>query len=368
MASSLILLFYIGLPNHLSYGQDAPSAKIPQGLQELWRVGAPGDDILFDSILDLAVDSKGSVHVVDWSHPAVYVFSGNDGTLLQEVGKKGKGPDEFTQVGSVFIGKGDSLFVFDHDNGRISLFSPESYDFVESLRISSMENLYPLSLVGVVSNGFLLSFTSGFQDGTDNQANQFRDAYLIDRKGEKILSDPIVSMQNLGVMVHESRDGGYAMISHPFRVTPHMRVSGQGRMYFSQGDINAVSVYSENGVLEDSLRWNRDLVPITSRELRTERRKLSRRWRRVLEDLGRPKFKPAVQNLVVDGQEQVWVHLSAAEGETTALCLVLDLSGHLISSVELPLHLRLKAIRNGKAYGILSAKDGSDILVAYVIS
>ena len=351
------------------YAQEDSHATTPSSLQEVWQVGSPDDDVLFGGIRSLTIDSRGRVYVADWGHAAVYVFSGSgEGSLVREIGSRGEGPGEFRSVTSVFVGAGDSVFVFDSDADRISLFSPENYDFVGSLRVVSRGNSYPYSMIGVVPGGILLSYGRTFLDGANNQANRFRDAYLVNRKtGQQETPSPIVSIWNSGIMVHASRDGGYAMRSFPFRVVPHMYLSSRNRMYFSQGEANVISVYSEEGLFLDSLRWSRDLVPITSSELRNALREQSDRWRRVIQDMGVPEFKPAVQNFVVDDQENIWVQMSPLEGASAATCIILDADGNQLTSLELPSNLRLRAIRDGNAYGVLRMEDDTDVLIAYRI-
>ena len=347
-------------------GQGVSHSAAIDGLNELWRVGDSQGEVLFGEIADVASDSEGNVYVADWMHPAVYVVS--DGGGLSEIGGKGKGPGEFISIRNVFVGEGDSLFVYDNEVDRISLFSPGDRSFAGSLRIETGDKYSPSSLIGVVSKGYVVSYVHVLDDGVDNQANRVRIVHLVDRiTGASSTTSPITRIKNLGVLVHSSRDGSHAMISNPFYVTPRMYVSTQGKMYFSRGDRRVIAVHDESGKFLDTLRWDQDLIPTNSKASRNKVNEYSRRWRRVMREVGLPDFKPAVQNFVVDDRGYIWIQLSALEEASTVDWIVLDETGNRVGSLKLPAKLRLMDIRRGKAYGVLSADDGSDILIAYTI-
>lgn len=348
-------------------GQGVSHSAAIDGLSELWRVGDSQDDVLFGEIADVASDSEGNVYVADWMHPAVYVVS-DGGVDVSEIGGKGQGPGEFVSIRNVFVGEGDSLFVYDNEVDRISLFSPGDRSFAGSLRIETGDKYSPSSLIGVVSKGYVVSYVHVLDDGVDNQANRVRIVHLVDRiTGASSTTSPITRIKNLGVLVHSSRDGSHAMISNPFYVTPRMYVSTQGKMYFSRGDRRVIAVHDESGQFSDSLRWDQDLIPTNSKASRNKVNEYSRRWRRVMREVGLPDFKPAVQNFVVDDRGYIWIQLSALEEASTVDWIVLDETGNRVGSLKLPAKLRLMDIRRGKAYGVLSADDGSDILIAYTI-
>jgi hypothetical protein len=76
--------------------------------------------------------SDGRIIIANGGSKELKVF-GNDGNWIQNVGRSGPGPAEFSTISYLYRFGGDSLLVFDWSNQRISVFSP-SLEFVTSYR------------------------------------------------------------------------------------------------------------------------------------------------------------------------------------------------------------------------------------------
>ena len=346
---------------------------VPQDFElvELWQVGASEDDeVLFGRLWDVAVDSKGISYAVGPSHPAVYAFSGT-GTLVAEIGRGGEGPGEFKGIHDVFVGVGDTVFVWDFDGRRVTSFSPDGYGFVERVRVNNAPvSAYPSDLIGVTSEVFIFKYEHLLKDGVDNQATRGVKVHLVDRRRGVILEQPpMVKMSDPGLVVDDGSDGSISMRRMPFRGMPEFYASQKGFLYAAHGDASAITVMSTDGAVQDTIRWTHDPVPVTRREAEETLEKLSRRTRKVLRQkgIGIPKSKAAFTNLVVDEQDRVWIQLSAAYGESLATCLILSADGNKVDSVKLPVTLRLEAIRGNRAHGIMTVDNGANVLVAYAI-
>ncbi|MCY4158784.1 MAG: 6-bladed beta-propeller [Bacteroidetes bacterium] len=343
------------------------SENLEKEFRELWSIGKNSDDVLFGKINSVSVDSKGRVYVSDWDHSSIYVFS-EEGELITEIGRRGEGPGEFIRIGELFVGQGDSLFVHDRQNNIVSLFTPIDYKFVRRVRFPFLDSYAPYRFIGVTDEGFVVSYTAFLEDGADNQLNRINPVYMIDRStGLLIRTSPITTVKNLGSMVISSRDGAHSMINNPFHVYPMMRISTQEKMYFAQGDTRSISVYNKSGAFGDSLTWEHDLIPFTSNEIRDTLKEYSRRWRRHMQKIGVPDFKPAIQTFVVDDLGHVWIQLSSAKGESLSTWIILNQAGVELGVMKLPINVRLTVIRNGKSVGILKSKNGADILISHAI-
>lgn len=75
-------------------------------------------------------DSQGRFWVADYgARTHVLVFDGT-GRLLKKIGGKGKGPGEFEYLGTLAVGRGDTVHAFDESNMRRSLVSPTTLSIV----------------------------------------------------------------------------------------------------------------------------------------------------------------------------------------------------------------------------------------------
>ncbi len=63
-------------------------------LQEQWRAGGEGSEVLLGLVADATIDADGNVYVLDRQLSQVHVF-GPDGSLLRTLGREGEGPGEF---------------------------------------------------------------------------------------------------------------------------------------------------------------------------------------------------------------------------------------------------------------------------------
>lgn len=79
----------------------------------------------FGALLHVAVNSRGLIYVGDWMNTNVLVFSA-DGALRDTIGRRGHGPGEFTAIHDVVAGRGDSVYVYDGNAARLSVFSAAS--------------------------------------------------------------------------------------------------------------------------------------------------------------------------------------------------------------------------------------------------
>ena len=103
---------------------------------ELERVAtlgrSPGDsEPLITVASRVTRDGRGRYYVAPTAEPGLFSVYGSTGSFLAAVGHAGEGPGEYGLVVRVVPGLGDSVYVFDTGNGRLSTLTPD-YDFVRS--------------------------------------------------------------------------------------------------------------------------------------------------------------------------------------------------------------------------------------------
>jgi hypothetical protein len=104
-------------------------------LIERLRIGSlSGKHDAFGIITDAAFDHRGQILIADYSSHSVSVFD-SAGHYVLTLGRQGRGPGEFQSPGRIAVGPADSVFIWDSDLARISVFSPE-LQFVRSFSVS----------------------------------------------------------------------------------------------------------------------------------------------------------------------------------------------------------------------------------------
>ena len=93
-------------------------------ISEEFRIGSVDDPVVgFSNIGAVTVDLDGNVYVLELQELEVRVFD-QSGTPLRRIGGSGQGPGEFSRPQSIGF-RGDTLWVHDPRQRRISMFSPD---------------------------------------------------------------------------------------------------------------------------------------------------------------------------------------------------------------------------------------------------
>ncbi|MGD8698715.1 MAG: hypothetical protein PVJ43_05455, partial [Gemmatimonadales bacterium] len=95
-------------------------------LEEDLRIGAVDGppEYQFGQVLQIAVDSKGRIFVLDGQAQHVQVYS-PVGVHEQTIGARGSGPGELQAGLALLIGTGDTLLVPDGQNLRFNRYAPD---------------------------------------------------------------------------------------------------------------------------------------------------------------------------------------------------------------------------------------------------
>ena len=121
------------------------SRETPWTLVEDLRLGVAdgeGPQVFF-RIMALAVDRRGSIHVLDGGSGEVRVFDAQ-GVFLRAVGGRGEGPGEFGEAAGFAFAPDGALWVVDYGLGRYSIFGP-SGDLERTVTRPVEGFLYPWS-------------------------------------------------------------------------------------------------------------------------------------------------------------------------------------------------------------------------------
>lgn len=114
----------------LSIALQASSAQVDLSLD--LEIKEP-EDIIFNLIVDIAIDSENNIFILDMKENVLYKFN-EEGKFQIEIGRAGQGPGEFDRPRSVFIDTENNIYVFDSMHRRIEVFKNNG-DFTNSIKL-----------------------------------------------------------------------------------------------------------------------------------------------------------------------------------------------------------------------------------------
>ncbi len=353
-------------------GDQKPAAEIV--LEEVLRLGdeTRGDTALFGNIADLAANSMGQIFVAEYNRDFVSVFSAK-GKPVAEIGGTGEGPGEFQRISAIFVGSDDSLYVYDLQVYKVSVFEPQTYQLAYTIAIpfdkTDIGVLIPIDLVGVANEGAAMAFLLPYRPAADTdpvgQKDREFQISVVSRQGKVIR--PLVTLpQAMNIVTY--RGGGVSARSLPFGRRPLRAFGPDKHVYAGWTDSVGISVTDLHGSQIRSIRREHDAVPVTQKDIDALLASLSEASREVILNADLPETKPAFEALVVNDDGRPWIRHSSAAGDTLASWSILNADGTIFANVELPAGTDLEAIHSGKAYGTHSdEKTGAEFVVVYEI-
>jgi hypothetical protein len=111
IAAFLILqLLSSGIAAERSVAAESPAITLEDDLV----IGLDQDDLVLGRIVDVALDSRENIYVLDASVQTVHKFA-HDGRYLASIGGPGEGPGEFYAPSCLAIGLDDRVYISGHD-------------------------------------------------------------------------------------------------------------------------------------------------------------------------------------------------------------------------------------------------------------
>lgn len=339
-------------------------------LTEIFRMGdSEGDVVLFREISDLDVNSRGDVFVVDAGNKSVHAFT-EEGRVLRDLGRSGRGPGEFVGPSSVYVTKSDSVYILDRILSRVSVFDPETLAVLRTFSVLGNYSVgLPSSLLGSGERGVLIKYITPFVDPTQFATEEFRydKIYLVDFQGNRE-TDPILEVLASDFITTTSERGGISAQRLPFGRSPVVRYNHyNGYLYSGRNssiDIDLVSV--PDGSTIKSFQLAISNMPITesdrdsvlsnfSSEVQRERA-LSVEW---------PESYPAFETFVVSDDSYIWLKRTMPSPSTNAEWLIMDKTGELSAIAYLPKEVIIDVVKQDRAYGYAKDRESG---APYVIS
>lgn len=284
---------------------------------------------------------NGSVLVSDLGENALKEFDGN-GALVRALGRRGAGPGEVTYAARMFR-CGDSLYVYDIDGDRTSLFTLDG-EYVRRFSFNTPEGERVPYSAGSACNASGAFVHYGWGDLSAGRPGVHRGRVPLwltaTPDGPATTIDSIAGSERWGRTV-----GGQFVGTGPLPLGKQP-VSGIGaaRAYAGTADSFHVHVYDLAGNAFEPLRRDIPLAPLTpedvaeykARQLDAAAESRRAALERELEEFVFPTTKPAYIALLVDREDHVWLQHPHEVGARTSTWSVFDSAGNFVTEVLMP--------------------------------
>ena len=338
-----------------SFPDDDARRREASTVAEEW-VSAPDADL--SSFSQLAVDSRGNTYVPDFYRNRVVVFDAG-GRLLRTLGRRGSGPGEFQAIRTVQVIRGDSLLVYDGGLGRISVFARGSD---REAYVVTLREAPPWALERTrAGDAYLARYEPMFQFGPGAvpgaRVDRIRALNMDGSRRGDLLAFPARSF----IVAEQS------IMPNPWGHSGFVRLDSKDRLHFAWSDTLGIATYDLVGQRVGGFRVDYTPPPTTRAELDQALAEVPDAVRpqfaRALED-SFPSRWPAVNGLLVDDQDRVWLEVAGPRGREVEWAGFTP-AGAYVGSLLLPAGTSAYHIRGASILAKKEDEDGAPRLVLY---
>ncbi|MCC7002390.1 MAG: 6-bladed beta-propeller [Gemmatimonadaceae bacterium] len=340
--------------------QQRPQIRLEQDLVIGEATGAT-----FGELLRVGVSSRGTIYVGDWSNASVIIFSAR-GAALDTIGRRGRGPGEFTAVHDLTVGRGDSLYVFDANAMRLSVFggADDTHRLAYSVMPETGEFGRPFRVL--IPNDARAPHLFVFR----NAATGTISVHSV-LAGGSVESRPVLQGAAAQSRVDYRTSGGGAEIvrtSPLFGRGPVVGITKRNEVYYGWTEKVDLTFFSLTGKQESIFRAESREIPVTSREVGHALREASEARRRALAQAEHPKTMPAFHTAIVDDESRIWTGRYTSDPDRHEWWVTLDYGRGETAILSLPSNIDLQVVRNGYAYAASVDGDGAPTVVRFRVT
>ena len=346
------------------------SAGPERALETAWRISAtpiatigtvdgPPEQQLFD-VADAALLSDGSVLIANRGTHELRIFD-RSGGFVRAYGGEGEGPGEFRRLTAIDVTPGDSIFAWDQQNRRVSVFSATG-GFVRSFPLAEPDGGGYPSYADRFGDGDLLVIAGRIVNDelADFQIIGGESTYL--RYGpDGAPGDTLGRYPNARSMIKFLGDsGGIAVTTIPFdpanRPVPigDGYVAGAGRPF-------EIRRYDATGALVSIIRRAHQSVPITREMLMSRFEEEYARFedqadyhgaiREMFEAMPAEEAVAAFNAVLASPGGHLWVRSYPLPGDTEQVWSVFSPEGVWVTDVAVPTGMDVHAVGDGVLVG-----------------
>ncbi|MCH8569523.1 MAG: 6-bladed beta-propeller [Balneolales bacterium] len=347
------------------------------------------DDLFFTRISGFTQDKSGNLFVIDSGSSEIHKYD-RDANHMQTIGRQGRGPGEFEQLGYIRFDEKNRMFALDYGSFNLSIFSQNSsgnWEFEHSFSIfqwgaAGSPRRIP-TIFDVIDNDRIAvqySYYMGMP-GSDEDTPEPLLVSLFDYDGNQHETFRLQAEKE--DLIEGRVRGNETFLINPFGGTNLNKVTRDGTLYHNWSLNSQIAIYSlHDPVFEDDeaaadeklLRSNATIdvpiesVPVTSADVREflelVEAEISGEARRSISET-----KPHFSAFIPSDDELLWAqlyHPSTTRLQNPSRFVAINPeNGRAEQFIGFERFTQISAIQNGKIYGI-SYDDDSGMFYAEV--
>jgi len=335
------------------------------------------DDVLIGEMGPIAVGLGGEVFLSDSDQATIHVFQ-SDGSYIKSLGRQGRGPGEFMMIYgyTTMATHGNRLYVTDLAGMtnmfpyRMHLFSLDDLSFIKTIDLIAENRSNYAELSGHYSKNIYPLNDSRFLVSYHRSPNEYQEEdsfiqHVIQDSVANILSGPFLKQKDRKQLstevksVYRGRINDYIAITQfPFFGKSILEVSGDDTIYaVNHTEEFRIDVYSVKGESIRAIEHEFDNVPFIKNEVidRFEQTDYKPELGdgvavKIVEEAEQlPSHWPAIQQLLIDSSNRLWVSTIVEDFDVYEWWL-LEPSGERITKFDWPRDEPIEVIKNGKMY------------------
>jgi hypothetical protein len=295
---------------------------------------------------DIAVDDEGNVYLVDEYRRKIQVYD-EHGSHTGSIGRAGPNPGEFQKPGTITV-TGNSLYAWDEDKLEMMQFDLGEYELLGTTRFSDIHFSEVDSLkdaavfnVAVTAEGDYLASFQVVRAPDDRRLFYYR----INAAGE-VTSDQLMSFQNKSLYVEEGGKGSVIMML-PYERETLIETDSENKIYTLFTEDILIKVLNAEGNYQKAWHYpfrNKKMVESDAVAMFT-----NVDIRRAIRGADKPSSWPAVDRLMIDDMDRLWVATISGNLDTHQW-YVLKNTGEILGTFSFPKKKEIKEIKNGEVY------------------
>jgi hypothetical protein len=313
----------------------------------------------------IAVDARGSTYVAD---EGVILVFGTDGTVQRRIGREGDGPGEFRSFNSIDLLPGDSLFVFDGQQQRATVFLPYTADVAYTVRLRQPGFVFAMGIRPIRgTQGFIGLYRTAVGDvrGTDLVR---RDVIRVLNPDGSVRRDSVLTLRE-PELAELDGPGGHGYFWPPFARRGLVAFGPDGRIYSAWSDTARIDIHDVNGRAAGTIRPKVDAraLPLPEQVVDSFAALMApdpQPRGPALQALRRWSTWPVLESMLVDDQSRVWLKLRT-EDAAPGTWMAFRETGERVGSVRLPPNAHPRLIRGDRVYAALLNEVDVPTLVVY---
>jgi hypothetical protein len=324
--------------------------------------------VIIGDLREVAVDKLGRIYIADGKLLDIKVYQSN-GNFLKRLGRKGKGPGEFSEITNMQIND-NGLFVYDHSRQRAIVFSLDSLDYKSVINFADNRDKFDELDEAYIGRKYLRSNDTFLTEFTkSNLSNNIKDwdrientglYYLLNKDGKIISKKLIETTSSFDVLVpYGPRSVGTYVEFYNKSLTT---LSENDQIYLAWSADFLIKVYNSKGDYQYAFYHPYQKVSL-SRESASDA-EIPKYILKGMSSMNLPETWPVLKTMFFDDKNRLWI-ATIIEDMEMYKWWVLRETGNVITKFKWPRDKPIQVVKNNYLYTKEKNEMGVPSIVKY---